>query len=263
MLDLATVAKQRSHMFSMKRTIGKVAMFWMDNHLDKMVEFREKKCRVQPIILKPTESAKFGISLCSNATNEPLVFEAVHFEDPTKKVFLNGQHELNVELEDDINHLKHVIITGSQDESHSSPTNNDGESSAEADDKTDDAPNHMLVFENTAKYSVKIIDLSGTIPSVTLPPGDSKGVPIAVTEGKAIKLEASSEESKEQVLLNGQQKLEVILNSKTSKIEIKVTIPGEEASSKAGEADTKLSGEDSTSTKPSSEEEENSTHKYL
>ena len=266
-------------------------MLWMDNHLDQMIELRERKCRMQPIILKAAESAKFGVSLTSNGS-EPIQLEAFDFVDKQKKLALNGVKTLQVELSDKLDQLEHIVVeelsksgtglpkpetekekpeTGKDNPETGSekPVAEPGDKIKEGDETESQQKenskigdeHYILVVDNTAlHHNVQIIDLSGNIDSFTAPPAKVRAVPVQVPKGKSLKLEATGENEKENILLNGQEKLEVYLNSQKKEVKIKITASknGEDGKQSEGAKDgqkieSKLDG--GNETKSSNKEE--------
>ena len=306
------VAKQRC--VNKRCAINKVVMFWFENRLGDMIEIRERKCRMQAMILKGDESAKFGISIApssslnNSSVGEPIQLEAFRFvqqdgsgenQDKTtgqeekkksRKLSLNGVPLLSVPLAESLDVVEHIVI----DEGKTDNNNNNGDSNSKQEQTQDPAvtdsntdngetkkieSNHdntesdnvgksELIIDNTAQHrAVKIIDLSGNIEPITIPSAKKRAVPIpasTATSGKSLKLEASSEDDKEIILLNGQEMLELVLNSKQSEYKIKVSVPA--ASSTGGSdgggattvvGDSSSEPEDSASIKPNNKNGQN------
>ena len=293
-----TVAKQRHRCVNKRCAINKVVMFWLENRLDDMVEIREQKCRMQAMILKGGETAKFGISVAASPSNhsvsEPIQLEAFRFVQPdgaqlqdkaigqlNKKLSLNGVSVLSVPLAESFDSMEHIVI----DETTKNNNNNGGDISSKQDQTTDpataessgsktndetkepdssepttdnpesggDTLKSELVIDNTAQHhAVKIIDLSGNIEQITIPSAKKRTVPIStatVTNGKSLKLEASSVDEQEIILLNGQEILELVLNSKQSEYKIKVSVPSASSTGDGTTEDPSTNPEDSTSSK--------------
>ena len=249
------VAKQQ-RCVNKRCTFDKVVMFWLENRLEDMVEIREQKCRMQAIILKGGESAKFGISIASsNSSSGPIQLEAFRFvqqedkktdDDDDKKnkrkLFMNGVSTLSVKLADSFDQMEHIVIDAvktnddiganseaepvvkPESDSFKPKPRKGGENPADTESGV--AGKSELIIDNTAQHhAVKIIDLSGNMDPITIPSAKKQAVAILTAKGKSLKLEATSEGEKEKILLNGQEKLDVVLNSKQTEFKIKVTVP--------------------------------------
>ena len=101
-----------------------------------------------------------------------------------------------------------------------------------------------------------------SIEPITIPSAKKRAVPIStatVTNGKSLKLEASSEDDQEMILLNGQEILELVLNSKQSEYKIKVSVPSASSTGGGTTGDPSTKPEDSTSSKTSENSNQNTS----
>ena len=212
-----------------------LVMFWLDNHSNMTVELKEKKSRVNPIIIPATETLRFGLSVSMKG---PLLFNAFIYGDKSRQVLLNDETQIEVPLQENIEDLVHIVLTEIHDNPKISQEQNTTakpkieekvlKTSNKTLNKTSNKTKLLsakLVFKNTVDTSVKVYDISGAMQAFDLQPKESIEKNISVKHGYPLILE-SINTKKEKLLLNGQDKFKIILTSDPKNtIKIIISLP--------------------------------------
>ena len=217
MLEFSTTSYERVHHHSIIPKVNSVIMLWLDNHVGKTVVLKEKKNRVNPMVIQGIDAEKFGLSVSSKG---PLQFEAYSFSKDHQSMLLNGKDTLEIPLQDDINHLLHVIITeniNNKDIQQQQISNKNEEKSSNnsiTGNKDSSSLTTKLKFNNKLNHTVKIFDISGSIKPIELAAmGEFEHV-ITIKQGWPLELKAENDDKKEKIILNGQLKYKIIIRTK-------------------------------------------------